>query len=89
LLSYHCAGGSVRDILPPHTGDLSAYKLVLPRLMTISTTCAPHWQHTKHADRPAQRSENSLDMAIPVPMGPSCLDTDVTVTLTGKPAAQR
>lgn len=77
------AGLSV-DILPPHTGDLSAYKLVLaPGLMTISDNLRAALATYEGIALIGPRSDlKTRDMAIPVPMGPSLPDTDVTVTLT-------
>ncbi|MCF7701422.1 beta-galactosidase [Loktanella sp. M215] len=77
------AGLSI-DILPPDTGDLSAYKLVLaPGLMTLSDPLRAALATYQGIALIGPRSDlKSRDMAIPLPMGPHLPDTDVTVTLT-------
>ena len=76
------AGLSV-DILPPDTGDLSSYKLVLaPGLMTLSDPLRAALATYHGIALVGPRSDlKTRDMAIPLPMGPHLPDTDVTVTL--------
>ena len=77
------AGLSV-DILPPDTGDLSAYKLVLaPGIMRLSDRLRAALARFEGIALCGPRTDTKTDeLAIPVPLGPDLPGLDISVALT-------
>ncbi len=72
------------DILPPDTGDLSAYKLVLaPGIMRLSDPLRAALARFQGIALVGPRTDTKTDeLSIPTPMGPALPDLDITVALT-------
>ena len=72
------------DILPPDTGDLSAYKLVLaPGLMTLSDTLRAALADYNGLALIGPRTDTKTDeLAIKLPLGPDLPGLDISVALT-------
>ena len=77
------AGLSI-DILPPDCADLSQYKLVLaPGLMTLSAPLRKALATFQGTALIGPRTDTkTVDLAIPVPLGPQIPGLDVSVILT-------
>ena len=77
------AGLSV-DILPPDTGDLSQYKLVLaPGLMTLSPPMRAGLAAFNGLALVGPRTDTKTEnLSIPLPLGPNIPGLDVSVVLT-------
>jgi beta-galactosidase len=71
------------DILPPDTGDLSAYRLVLaPGIMRLSDPLRAALTAFNGIALIGPRSDTkTAELAIPVPLGPNVPGLDVTVAL--------
>ncbi|WP_296423132.1 beta-galactosidase [Yoonia sp.] len=72
------------DILPPDTADLAGYKLVLaPGIMALSDPLRAALARFDGIALIGPRTDTkTIELAIPVPLGPDLPDTDITVALT-------
>ena len=72
------------DILPPDTGDLSSYKLVMaPGIMTLGDTLRDALRTCDGVALLGPRTDTkTAELSIPNPMGPNLPDLDITAVLT-------